>query len=148
MALDIRILDLIATVIEHCEGRGEPRPGHPPAETVRVLATLRRFGREGTPWRSLKATPTQASGSTLRRRLAEWAAINLLQRVHALLVAMLRGDPDLILDSAWPAAALTADMATDRAWRPITLAAACRRPSGSPDSPSLPASCLQRLKHC
>jgi len=97
--LDIRILDLIATVIEHCEGRGEPRPGHPPAETVRVLATLRRFGREGTPWRSLKATPTQASGSTLRRRLAEWAAINLLQRVHALLVAMLRGDPDLILDS-------------------------------------------------
>ena len=99
MALDIRILDLIATVIEHCEGRGEPRPGHPPAETVRVLATLRRFGREGTPWRSLKATPTQASGSTLRRRLAEWAAINLLQRVHAVLVAMLRGDPDLILDS-------------------------------------------------
>ena len=99
MALDIRIVDLIATVIEHCEGRGEPRPGHPPAETVRVLATLRRFGREGTPWRSLKATPTQASGSTLRRRLAEWAAINLLQRVHALLVAMLRGDPDLILDS-------------------------------------------------
>ncbi|MDF2781665.1 MAG: hypothetical protein K0S96_1469, partial [Geminicoccaceae bacterium] len=66
MALDIRILDLIATVIEHCEGPSEPRPGHPPAETVRVLATLRRFGREGTPWRSLKATPTQASGSTLR----------------------------------------------------------------------------------
>ncbi len=100
MALDIRILDLIATVIEHCEGPvGQPGPGHPPAATVRVLATLRRFGREGTPWRSLKATPTQASGSTLRRRLADWAAINLLQRVHAVLVAMLRGDPDLILDS-------------------------------------------------
>ena len=97
--MDIRILDLIATVIEHGEGPGEPRPGHPPAETVRVLATLRRFGREGTPWRSLKATPTQASGSTLRRRLAAWAAINLLQRVHAVLVAMLRGDPTLIVDS-------------------------------------------------
>ena len=89
----------IATVIEHCEGPSEPRPGHPPAETVRVLATLRRFGREGTPWRSLKATPTEASGSTLRRRLADWAAINLLQRVHAVLVAMLRGDPTLIVDS-------------------------------------------------
>src|SRR5437764_1259524 len=89
--LDVRILDLIATVIERCEGPGEPGPGHPPAETVRVLATLRRFLREGTPWRGLKATPAQASGSTLRRRLADWAAVNLLQRVHALLVARLRG---------------------------------------------------------
>jgi len=32
-----------------------------------VLATLRRFLREGTPWRSLTATAAQASGSTLRR---------------------------------------------------------------------------------
>ena len=97
--MDHRILDLIATVIERCQGPGEPGPGHPPAETVRVLASLRRFVREGTPWRSLRATPAEASGSTLRRRLADWAAINLLQRVHALLVAMLRGSPDLILDS-------------------------------------------------
>jgi transposase len=97
--LDIRILGLIATVIERCEGPSEPGPGHPAAATVRVLATLRRFLREGTPWRSLRATPAQASGSTLRRRLAAWAAVNLLQRVHALLVAMLRGDPGLILDS-------------------------------------------------
>src|SRR3954471_17261267 len=97
--VDRRTLDLIATVIERCEVPGEPGPGHPPAGTVRVLATLRRFLREGTPWRSLRATSAQASGSTLRRRLAGWAGINLLQRVHALLVAMLRGDPDLILDS-------------------------------------------------
>ena len=97
--MDVRILGLIATVIERCEGSSEPGPGHPPAETVRVLATLRRFLREGTPWRSLRATPAQASGSTLRRRLAAWTAINLLQRVHAVLVAMLRGHPDLILDS-------------------------------------------------
>jgi hypothetical protein len=92
-------LDLIATVIERCEGRSEPGPGHPPAATVRVLASLRRFLREGTPWRGLRATPAEASGSTLRRRLADWAAINLLQRVHADQVAMLRGNPDLILDS-------------------------------------------------
>jgi transposase len=97
--LDVRILDLIGTVIERCEGPSEPGPGHPPADTVRVLATLRRFLREGTPWRSLRATPMEASGSTLRRRLADWAQVNLLQRVHALLVAMLRGHPDLILDS-------------------------------------------------
>jgi transposase len=97
--LDIRILGLIATVIERCEGPSECGPGHPPAETVRVLATLRRFLREGTPWRGLRATPAHASGSTLRRRLTEWAETNLLQRVHAVLVAMLRGHPDLILDS-------------------------------------------------
>ena len=97
--MDVRILGLIATVIERREGPGEPGPGHPPAGTVRVPATLRRFLREGTPWRSLRATPAQAGGSTLRRRLADWAAINLLQRVHAVLVAMLRGHPDLILGS-------------------------------------------------
>src|SRR6476620_4939810 len=97
--VDRRSLDLIAAGIERCEGPGEPGPGHPPAETVRVLGTPRRFLREGTPWRSLRATRAQASGSTLRRRLAGWAAANLLQRVHAVLVAMLRGHPDLILDS-------------------------------------------------
>src|SRR5437763_3602005 len=97
--VDRRTLDLIATVIERCEVPGEPGPGHAPAETVRVLATLRRFLREGTPGRSLRATSAQASGSALRRRLADWADVNLLQRVHALLVAMLRGHPDLILDS-------------------------------------------------
>ena len=97
--MDRRILGLVATVVERCEGPSELGPGHPPADTVRVLATLRRFLREGTPWRSLRATPAQASGSTLRRRLAEWADVNLLQRVHALLVAMLRGHPDLILGS-------------------------------------------------
>ncbi len=97
--MDPRILDLIATVIERCQAPSEPGPGHPPAATVRVLASLRRFLREGTPWRGLRATSAQVSGSTLRRRLADWAEINLLQRVHAVLVAMLRGNPDLILDS-------------------------------------------------
>src|SRR5205085_10192094 len=89
--VDRRTLDLIATVIERCEGPSEPGPGHPPAETVRVLAALRRFLREGTPWRSLRATPAQASGSTLRRRLADRAEVNLLPRGHALPVAVPRG---------------------------------------------------------
>src|ERR671917_2412139 len=65
-ALDFRLLHLFATVIDACDrppGRG---PGHPPTETIRVVATLRRFLREGTPWRSLTATEDQASGSTLR----------------------------------------------------------------------------------
>src|SRR3982751_4250555 len=97
--VDRRILDLVATVVERCEVPGEPGPGHPPSETVRVLATLRRFLREGTPWRSLRASPGQASGSTLRRFLARWAETGVLAKVHALLVAMLRGNPTLILDS-------------------------------------------------
>ena len=99
--MDRRILELIATVMDACAGPPSGRgPGHPPAETVRVLATLRRFLREGTPWRGLRATPDHASGSTLRRRLQDWAeGHHLLQQVHAVLVVMLRGDPDLILDS-------------------------------------------------
>jgi transposase len=95
--LDFRILDLIATVIDLCTP--SPGRGHPPAETIRVLATLRRFLREGTPWRSLRATAGQASGSTLRRHLEQWARIGVLQQVHAVLVGMLRSDPTLIMDS-------------------------------------------------
>jgi len=63
------------------------------------VATLRRFLREGTPWRGLTASEDQASGSTLRRRLADWADTGMLEKVHALLVGMLRGHPDLILDA-------------------------------------------------
>lgn len=97
--MDRRILGLVATVIECCEGRGTPGPGHPPAATVRVVATLRRFLREGTPWRSLTASAEEVSGSTLRRALERWARAGTLARVHALFVAMLRGDPTLILDT-------------------------------------------------
>jgi transposase len=97
--LDFRLLHLIATVIDACERPRDRGRGHPPTATVRVLATLRRFLREGTPWRSLTATADQASGSTLRRCLANWAETGLLAKVHALLVGMLRGHPDLILDS-------------------------------------------------
>ena len=54
---------------------------------------------EGTPWRRLTATADQASGATLRRCLARWAETGLLGKVHILLVSMLRGHPDLILDT-------------------------------------------------
>ena len=119
--MDTRMLDLIATVIECCEPPPEPVPGHPPTQAIRVLATLRRFLREGTPWRGLRATGDQASGSTLRRCLARWAETGLLARVHALLVGMLRGHPDLILDSCSVRAKrggdLTGPNPTDRAKR-------------------------------
>jgi hypothetical protein len=101
--MEYRILDLIATVMDACAGppdRG--RRGRPPAATVRVLAALRPFLREGRPWRGLRATPGRASGSTPRRRLRAWAeAGNLPRQVHAVPVALLRGhEPDdLILDS-------------------------------------------------
>ena len=98
-SVDTRILDLIATVIECCEPPRAPAPGHPPTQTVRVLATLRQFLREGTPWRSLRASVGHASGSTLRRTFERWARTGLLRKVHAMLVAMLCGNPTLILDS-------------------------------------------------
>ena len=97
--MDFRLLHLIATVIDFCTPAKERGRGHPRSATVRVLVTLRQFLREGTPWRSLKATAGKASGSTLRRHLEQWARIGLLAQVHAVLVGMLRGDPILILDS-------------------------------------------------
>jgi transposase len=98
-ALDYRILDLVATIIGVCTPAHDRGRGHPPTETIRVLATLRQFLREGTPWRSLRATANKASGSTLRRHLEQWARIGLLAQVHAVLVGLLRGDPTLILDT-------------------------------------------------
>jgi transposase len=119
--LNGRLLLLVATVIDACAYRPGRRLGHPPAETIRVVATLRRFLREGTPWRSLAATEDQASGSTLRRALARWAATGVLAKVHALLVGMLRGHPDLILDACSVRAKrggdLTGPNPTDRAKR-------------------------------
>src|SRR5512143_2453429 len=97
--LDFRLLDLIARVIDFCTPPHDRGRGHPRSATIRVLATLRQFLREGTPWRSLKATVGKASGSTLRRHLEQWARIGVLAQVHAVLVGMLRGDPTLILDS-------------------------------------------------
>jgi transposase len=97
--LDFRLLDLIADLIVACEPPPNGGPGHPRSAIVRVVATLRRFLREGLPWRSLRATVEQVSGSTLRRFLAYWAENAVLAKVHALLVAMLRGNPTLILDS-------------------------------------------------
>ena len=97
--MDFKLLHLIATVIDACDQQPSHGLGHPPSETVRVVATLRRFLREGTPWRSLTATRDQASGSTLRRFLRRWAETGLLAKVHGLLAAMLRGHPDLILDT-------------------------------------------------
>ena len=97
--MDGRILNIIATAVACCEEPRTPAPGHPPAETVRVLATLRQFLREGTPWRSLRASKHKVSGSTLRRWLDAWVRTGLLRKGHALLIAMLRGTPDLILDS-------------------------------------------------
>jgi transposase len=117
------VLVLVACVVERCEGqRQEHRRGHPRAETVRVLATLRRFLREGTPWRSLRASDAEVSGSTLRRALARWAETGVLGRTHAMLVQLLRGrTPELIVDSSSVRAKrggdLTGPNPTDRAKR-------------------------------
>ena len=121
--MDFSILNLIATIIEFCAPSRDGGRGHPPAEIVRVVATLRQFLREGTPWRSLRATASKVSGSisgsTLRRHLERWARIGLLPQIHAVLVGMLRGDPTLILDSCSARAKrggdLTGPNPTDRA---------------------------------
>ena len=85
--MDLRLLDLIAKLIVACEPPPKAGPGHPRSELVRVVATLRRFLRADC------ATLEQVSGSTLRRFLAYWIENAVLAKVHALLVAMLRGNP-------------------------------------------------------
>src|SRR3954453_3997067 len=89
----------MARVFAMCEVVRSGGRGRPLAELVRVLATFRRFLREGTPWRSLRASEAEVSGATLRRRLTEWTRTDLLWQVHVTLVGLLRGHPDLILDS-------------------------------------------------
>lgn len=119
--MDYRLLDLISDVIVACDLPRLGGPGHPRSATVRVVATLRQFLREGSPWRSLRARVDQVSGSTLRRFLARWAESGVLAKVHAMLVSMLRGNPTLILDSCSVRAKrggdLTGPNPTDRAKR-------------------------------
>lgn len=94
--------------MEQCEGEpGGRRPGHPRADTLRVLTALRRFLRDGTPWRGLQATEAEASGSTLRRALARWADGDVLGQAHRLMVGLLRR----------PGAALIVDSCSVRAKR-------------------------------
>jgi transposase len=119
--MKLGLLSLVVTVIDFCAGAGECRVGRPPTRTVRVVATLRRFLREGSPWRSLTASAGLASGATLRRRLRAWAAEGRLQKAHAVLVRLLRGNPDLIFDSCSVRAKRGGDLAgpnpTDRGKR-------------------------------
>src|SRR4051794_41333719 len=91
--LDFRLLDLIAELIVACEPPPKHGPGHPRSAIVRVVATLRRFLREGLPGRSLRATLEQASGSTLRRFPAFSGANAGGAQGPALLVGELPGHP-------------------------------------------------------
>jgi hypothetical protein len=60
------------------------------------VATVRRFLREGTSWRSLTVTVEQASGLALRRCVARSTKTGLLAKAHALLIGMPRGNPDRV----------------------------------------------------
>lgn len=101
----VTAVHLVSEIIERLERkvgeRGRPRL---PAEDV--VATLPFFLREGVQWRALLAGEGRASGSTLRRRFREWHDTALLTRVHAVLLRMVRSDPqaaarewDVIVDS-------------------------------------------------
>src|SRR5215211_1489919 len=84
----------VAGVIDRLEGRPFG-PGRPPMPTIRVVATLRFFVREGGQWRELRAAAGRACGSTLRRRLDGWSATALLRQVHTALVRMARSGPEV-----------------------------------------------------
>ena len=92
-----RAEQLVAAIID----RVEERPcgtGGPPMATIKIVATLRFFLREGVQWRELRASAERACGSTLRRRLDDWSAVAVLRRVHAVLIRMVRSGPEV---AAW-----------------------------------------------
>lgn len=76
----------VATVAACCERTRGVGPGHLPAETVRVLATLRRLLRRHAVARP-ENDAEDGQRSSLHRALKCWARTGLLARVHALLVA-------------------------------------------------------------
>ena len=85
-------LDLVAQTIDWIEQRPLGQRGRPPVPTADVLHTLEAFARSGLQW--LSAAPGRASGSTLRRRLANWAIHAVLPRVHLVLLGMARSGPE------------------------------------------------------
>jgi len=89
-----RAVELVAGIIDRLEDRPLGM-GRPPMPTIKVVATLRFFVREGVQWRELRATAGRACGATLRRRLDGWSATALLRQVHAALIRMVRSGPEL-----------------------------------------------------
>jgi hypothetical protein len=88
-----RAVELVARIIDGLKDRS-PGIGRPPMPTIKVVEALRFFAREGVQWRELQATPKQACGSTLRRRLEVWSARALLRHIHAALIQMVRAGPE------------------------------------------------------
>ena len=74
--MDFRLLDLIADLIVACEPPSKHGPGHPRSAIVRVVGTLRRFLREGLPWRSLRGVVAEISplGATTPTHLTSFDA--------------------------------------------------------------------------
>jgi|SRR5690606_17700164 transposase len=72
-----------------------PDGGRPPKEARRVLTAILFVLKTGIGWKDL---PTEAFGvsyKTCTRRLAQWTAMGLWQRMHELLLAKLRGADQL-----------------------------------------------------
>jgi transposase len=91
--LRVTASSLVAEIIERLEG-DLAEWGRPRLPVTDVVGTLRFFLREGVQWRELPAGDGRASGSTLRRRLRELRDTAMLPRVHAVLLRMIRSDPE------------------------------------------------------
>jgi hypothetical protein len=89
-----RAVELVAGIIDRLEDR-PLGTGRPPMPTIKVVATLQFFVREGLQWRELRAAAGRACGSTLRRRLDGWSATALLRQVQVVLIRMVRSGPEL-----------------------------------------------------
>lgn len=108
--MHISAVDLIATLVDQVDPQRSGR-GHPRAETVKVVRTLRYFAHEGVGWRALTASDRFVSGSTLRRWLGRWSANGTLRQIQRALIRALRSGPAAAAD----AVAIVVDSCTVRA---------------------------------
>jgi transposase len=108
-----------------------PRGGRPPVGNRAALTGILFVLKSGLPWEMLPAEMGCGSGMTCWRRLRDWQAAGVWTRVHAELLARMRG-ADLI---DWPRASV--DSCAVRAKRGAEVpgrarsTAARRGPSGT-----------------
>ena len=97
--LDFKLLSLLAEVLRAVRCRRRAAQVTRVAQRCACLPHCAGSSARERPGGVCAPAPGTPAVSTVRRSLARCAAISVLAKVHALLMAMLRGNPTLIMDS-------------------------------------------------
>jgi transposase len=88
--LDNALWELIERLLPPPKARRKRYPGRKPIGNREVLTGILFVLRSGIPWSYLPQEMGCGSGVTCWRRLREWQAAGVWQKVHAVLLAKLR----------------------------------------------------------